>query len=107
MTQKTVSLLELTQNLQEKRHQKHIFHDMLIEANREAKRLKKIGEVADKADASANNLKTKIAELNSAIRALEHDVSILTVLMCQQATIEETAYGRTIKYHTNETEEDK
>lgn len=98
MTQKVMSLLGLTSQLQELKQKKQIAHNTLIETNRAFKR----GEVTNE-DVLA--VKARIADLTSSIRSLEHDVSVLTVLVCQQATVEETPYGRTIKYNTGDTNE--
>lgn len=88
---KLTSILQLTSQLADFKAEKDSLHAMLILTNRQVK----AGEAFPESQLS---LKAKIAKKNAEIRSLEHDLSLLTLTIMQTATIEETPYGRTIKY---------
>jgi hypothetical protein len=85
------SVLSLSLELSSLKEQKALLHVKLIEVNRLVKRGESVPE-------AALDMKKQIADLTSTIRSMEHDLSILTLTVMRTAIIEETPYGRTIKY---------
>jgi hypothetical protein len=92
-----VSIVQLYKQLADLKEKRANLHVKLIDTNRLVKRGEAVPE-------SAIQVKKEMADMTSKIRSLEHDLSILTLTLIQTASIEETPYGRTIKYDKQETE---
>jgi hypothetical protein len=95
MTKKVLSLLDLTAQLADLKQQKNALHSQLIETNRQIK-----AGTATKPQSQA--IKDQISVLQAEMRGLEHELSILTVMVVQTVTIKETPYGRILEYPTSE-----
>lgn len=95
MTQ-LLSIAQLSLQLADLKEKKQVLHGKLIDTNR----LFKMGQATQE---DKDSIKKKMSELTAAIRSMEHDLSILTLTIMKTAAIEETPYGRVIKYQEEDT----
>ena len=90
MTQ-VISVVHMSLQLSELKAKRADLHIKLIDTNR----LAKLGQATEQ---DKKTIKEEIAMMTSRIRSMEHDLSVLTLTLMQTASIEETPYGRVIKY---------
>lgn len=91
MVKKSLTLLDLTGRLAHLKEHKQQLHTQLIET----KRLIRSGVVVESVP---EEIRKQIAQVQTDMRQLERSISLMTIMLVQQAVVEETPYGHVIKH---------